>query len=169
MEITEAIARRVLEVVDAGLTVGIGSPTPGQMCVEAAVCFALDEPHGDNPSCVALPVRNLKTRLNDSRWSSDMARAKGLRRVAIAQLGTNNAIDETEFIRRVLAISGIKGSSAWTASEMMHAAAYKVSELTGPPSTAGDRILSAFAENIVQILIELKSPGCQWLYLTEAA
>ena len=46
IEITHAIARKVLNTVDAGLTSGIGKRIPGQMCVEAAVCFALGEPHG---------------------------------------------------------------------------------------------------------------------------
>jgi hypothetical protein len=30
-----------------------------------------------------------------------------------------------------------------------------------------DKILSDFAEGVVQILIAMKAPGCQWLPLTE--
>ena len=86
IEITEAHARKVLEVVDAGLVSGVGNPIPGQMCVEAAVCYALGLPHGDDPKCVSPALRSLKIRLNDSGWSSDEARAKGLRRLAVAQL-----------------------------------------------------------------------------------
>src|SRR6185295_6211374 len=80
MELTEAVAAKVLQVVDAGLCVGKGKPVLGQMCVEAAVCFALGEPHSDEPSCVGSAVRAFKIRLNDSPWSSDQARAKGMRR-----------------------------------------------------------------------------------------
>ena len=40
-QITREIAQKVLNTVDAGLTKGIGESIPGQMCVEAAVCFAL--------------------------------------------------------------------------------------------------------------------------------
>jgi hypothetical protein len=163
MEITEAIARRVLEVVDAGLTVGIGKPEPGQMCVEAAVCFALDEPHGDTPSCVSPVVRVLKTRLNDSHWSSDTARAKGMRRVAIAQLGTNNAIDEREFVNRIAPLG-----AEYPADKARHVI-WQVHMAAGLQRADADKILSEFAEKIVQILIDLKSPGCQWLYLTEDA
>ena len=86
VEITEAIAAKVLVVVDAGLVNGKGKPVPGQMCVEAAVCFAMGLPHSDEPPCVAPALRALKIRLNDSNWSSDQARAKGLRRLALAQL-----------------------------------------------------------------------------------
>lgn len=48
-----SIAKKVLEVVDAGLSSGVGNPIPGQMCVEAAVCYALGLPHGDDPACVS--------------------------------------------------------------------------------------------------------------------
>src|SRR5690349_19890033 len=96
------VARKVLTVVDAGLVHGVGKPIPGQMCVEAAVCFALDLPHGDDPKCVAPSLRHLKIRLNDSNWSSNEARAKGLRRLALIQLGSAGVLDEQEFARRVV-------------------------------------------------------------------
>ena len=103
-EITRAIARQVLKVVDAGLVAGIGDPEPGKMCVEAAVCYALGLPHGDNPACVAPVLRSLKIHLNDISWSSDRARAEGLRRLALAQLGSAGFLDEREFIKRILGI-----------------------------------------------------------------
>src|SRR5689334_8095566 len=102
MEITRDVAVRVLEVVDAGLSSGVGKPVPGQMCVEAAVCYALGLPHGDDPQCVSPALRSLKIRLNDSDWSSNAARAKGLRRLALAQLGSKGVLDEKEFARRVV-------------------------------------------------------------------
>jgi hypothetical protein len=101
MEITEAVARKVLTVVDAGLVSGVGAPIPGQMCVEAAVCYALGLPHGDEPVCVAGALRDFKIELNDARWSSPQARAKGLRRLAVAQLGSKDNLDKREFALRV--------------------------------------------------------------------
>lgn len=95
------IARKVLEVVDAGLVAGVGNPEPGQMCVEAAVCYALGLPHGDDPDCVSRSLRSLKIRLNDARWSSNEARAKGLRRLALIQLGSRDVLDDREFAKRV--------------------------------------------------------------------
>jgi hypothetical protein len=92
------IARKVLETVDAGLVCGVGKPVPGQMCVEAAVCYAMGMPHGDNPSCVSDAVRAFKIRLNDSAWSSDAARANGLRRIAIAQLGSAGVVDDRRLV-----------------------------------------------------------------------
>lgn len=101
LEIKEADARKVLELVDHGLVKGVGKPIPGQMCVEAAVTVALGLPFGDDPVCVSRAVRSLKITLNDAAWSSDMARAKGLRRLALAQLGSAGVLDDKEFARRV--------------------------------------------------------------------
>jgi hypothetical protein len=96
----ESIARKVLETVDAGLVTGLGKQVPGQMCVEAAVCYAYGLPHSDKPPCVGSAVREFKIRLNDSRWSSDAARASGMRALAIAQLGSD-ALDQVAFAKAV--------------------------------------------------------------------
>lgn len=101
MEINETIARKVLTIVDAGLVKGVGNPRAGEMCVEAAVCFAMGLPHGDDPQCVSRALRSLKIKLNDSSWSSNAARAKGLRRLAVVQLGSRGILDDLEFTRRV--------------------------------------------------------------------
>ena len=77
------------------------------MCVEAAVNYAMGLPHGDNPSCVGDAVRRFKIALNDSNaWTSKAARAKGLRRVAIAQLGSDK-IDQFKFLK-ALALETIR-------------------------------------------------------------
>jgi len=89
MKLTKSHARRVLEVVDAGLVSGLGLAKPGKMCVEAAICYALELPHGDQPECVANCIRRYKIRINDAAWSSNAARAVGMRRAAIAQLGSD--------------------------------------------------------------------------------
>ena len=49
VKITLAIAKKVLETVDAGLVEGRGTPIPGKMCVEAAVAFAMGQKHTDIP------------------------------------------------------------------------------------------------------------------------
>ncbi|MCA9803746.1 MAG: hypothetical protein KC777_17365, partial [Cyanobacteria bacterium HKST-UBA02] len=100
-QITEQIARRVLSVVDQGLTSGLGRPEAGRMCVEAAVCFALGEPHGQKPTCVASILGRFMIFLNDARWSSEASRAKGMRRIAIAQLGTAGTLGEREFAEKL--------------------------------------------------------------------
>jgi hypothetical protein len=101
MEINLEVARKLLTVVDAGLSSGMGKPVPGAMCVEAAVCYALGLPHGDEPPCVSPAVRSFKIRLNDAAWSSSAARAAGLRALAVAQLGSAGAVDDIAFASRV--------------------------------------------------------------------
>src|SRR5690349_4673650 len=98
MNLNEDVAKKVLETVDAGLCRGMGEPVPGQMCVEAAVCYALGLPHSDNPPCVGEAIRSFKIQLNDSCWSSNAARAKGMRRVAVAQLGSIE-VDQVAFVQ----------------------------------------------------------------------
>lgn len=100
-EITRDIAIKVRDTVDAGLVNGVGEAKPGFMCVEAAVCFALGLPHGDDPGCVSPALRRLKIGLNDRQWSSPAARAAGLRRLAIAQLGSAGVLDDRVFMVRV--------------------------------------------------------------------
>src|SRR4051812_3213115 len=95
------VIRNVLAVVDQGLTHGFGFSKPGEMCVEAAVCYALGLPHGDDPKCVDVTIRTLKITLNDSGWSSPMARARGMRRLAVLQLGTKDSFDGTDFAKKV--------------------------------------------------------------------
>ena len=186
--LNKKVARRVLEVVDAGLTHGAGNPEPGKMCVEAAVNFALGLPHGDNPPCVGAAVRSFKISLNDGPWSSDTARAKGLRRIAIAQLGSNE-INQVEFakllslrciqklIPEVLRIvapmvpghqaalleHAIKCEKAETL-EAASAASYAASA-----ASAKDKMLTLAADIGTDVLIGLKSPGCKWLDLCNVA
>ena len=241
-ELTEAIATKVLSVVDKGLSSGTGNRKPGEMSVEAAVCYALGLPHGDDPGCVAPALRTLKIRLNDSNWSSEAARARGLRRLAIAQLGSKDHLDEKEFRRRVVdyalrvsvpsalrsaasihkdekhkaalceaanrcekeasrqaaidarevaraAAAAYVGYAAYadaadaatyaayaayatTAADAVYAAAYAAyaaaAAAAAARKSARDKSLADYAEAVVQILIDMKAPGCQFLSLTEA-
>jgi len=84
-------------ILARGLSKGIGQ-WDGQMCVEAALCAALGLPHGDDPACVTASVRVFTIRLNDSpRWSSSASRAKHLRALGIAQLGSKGMVTSQTF------------------------------------------------------------------------
>src|SRR5271170_392014 len=101
MQITRAHIDKINSLLDHGLVKGLGVQQEGKMCVEAAISYALGLKHGDDPGCVMEPLRRLKIRLNDSSyWTSNKARAEGLRRLAIAQLGSKG-MDEKDFAKRV--------------------------------------------------------------------
>jgi hypothetical protein len=97
MKITPELITKIDEGLSHGLTSGLGKPIPGQMCVEALICNVLGEPHNDKPSCVDPILNQVKIQLNDFNWSSNQARAKGLRNLAILQLGTKDNFNKTEF------------------------------------------------------------------------
>ena len=80
--------QKLTEIINAGLIEGLGKPQPGGLCIEAAICLALGEPHSDRPSCVAEPDREFAIGINDADWSSPEARAQALLPLALAQLGT---------------------------------------------------------------------------------
>lgn len=256
MQITRPLAEKVLATIDLGLGFGLGGSEPGDLCVEAAVCHALGLPPGDDPGGVLEPLRRLQIRLNDAAWSSRTARARGLRRLGLAQLDSDQ-IDEHQFAARVMrlaitqqlpialravasvhkdplhqealtqaaeqceregerracraaraaadaanalqgfhaaaaacaagrcALSAISAlaadsrasdraaSAALCAICAAHARAIAATAVSGIADRAVngvfDESLSRFAEDVVEVLVEMKAPGCQWLELTEAA
>src|SRR5262245_60547552 len=94
------IIKKFDKILERGLCVGVGNPN-GQMCIEAAITQAMDLPFNDEPNCVALSVRCYKITLNDSsRWKSPDSRARGLRDLGIAQIGSKGVVDDSEFARR---------------------------------------------------------------------
>jgi hypothetical protein len=229
MNITHQVAQKVLDTVDAGLVNGVGRPIPGQMCVEAAVCYALGLPHGDDPRCVSRALRSLKISLNDAAWASPQSRAKGMRRLALAQLGSAGVLNDKEFVERVVLYTvnttisklfhdlaerssgehqqqfltiakqcveattlqqaqdaadyaakyaakyaaNADYAAKYAANAADYAADYAAKYAANAEKCAanvadGDQVRADYAEGSVQILIELKAPGCQWLSLTEA-
>lgn len=106
MQITKELAAKVLSVVDAGLVHGLGEPVPGKMCIEAAVNYAMGGEHNDRPACVGYAVRAFKICLNDAAWPTDKDRTNGMRKLAIAQLGSDK-IDQNEF-RKLVVVGTVK-------------------------------------------------------------
>ena len=202
-EVNAEIAQKVIDAVRPGLVKGMGEPIPGQMCVEAAVCFAYGLPHSDEPPCVGVSVRSLKIALNDSKWTSNQSRAKGMLRLSVAQLGSDQIDHQEEFnkivqkmvIQKFLPLilrhvglnkeadrceaegsvksAGAARGAAYAARDAAYAAAYYAAAYYAAyairyiASELGEHILHDFAEEVVQILIQMKSPGCEYLYLTE--
>lgn len=152
--ITKEIAAKVLETIDAGLSGGLGEPVPGQMCVEAAVCFALGLEHGDDPKCVGPAIRNLKISLNDINWPTDKLRAKGLRRLGLIQLGSLGTVDEKALIYKV---------ALWIANTHMK------NYLATYPTNNGQRkvrdLVSLFDKKIVNVKVLQKKLNFIYNYM----
>jgi len=98
-EVTSELVGKIEEVLERGLCKGKGDPS-SRMCVEAAVCFAMGLPHGDDPPCVGEAVRAFKIALNDAEWPSDISRSAGMGKIAIAQLGSV-VLDQEKFRQRL--------------------------------------------------------------------
>src|SRR5690349_11271401 len=92
--VNDMIARRVIHIVSAGLSDGIGNDTIGHMCVEAAVCYAYGLGRDDAPPCVHPYLRSFKIAMNDAPvWNDAKDRAEALKRIALMQLGTKEHLD----------------------------------------------------------------------------
>lgn len=93
--VTRALVDRINKLVGYGLSYGVGDRGRGTMCVQACVQAALEEEHNDQPFCVPPNRKQFGISLNDAEgWDSDMARGKGLKRFAIAQLGESTKPEE---------------------------------------------------------------------------
>jgi hypothetical protein len=91
IQITEAHVRKLKSVIGKGLCAGLGVGTPGEMCVMAAIHYSLGgNGRSDEVHCVEENVQAFDISLNDSIWSSDKARGRGMRREAIAKLGSRH-------------------------------------------------------------------------------
>lgn len=200
MVIDENVVKRIISLVDMGLVSGLGNPIPGQMCVEAVVFYATHysqeqdslmdpdlECRDDPDDCVSPLLRQLKIKLNDCSWSTRMARAKGLRKLAVLQLGTNHGFNEQEFFnklyiyaqtkeilngRKVAQTKGllngrkehlIRQNIQW--QEWRANCSYIVHWIIEGFIFGDDSSIIELCQAIENILIEMNVPGVQWLSL----
>ncbi len=205
------LVKSIISLVNKGLVSGIGDPAPGQMCVEAAVAYAMGENHNDHPRCVDDALCDFKIEMNDYSsslygWDDELDRARGLRRLAVAQLGTNNRrfsyrLFESKLSDRVRAAVRAKFDAdgptlediSWRVVEAKclddltavigELETYKNRfEEAGFEDDAGQSIdprdiadelfasdlnkaLHWVCEQAVQVLVEMKTPGSQYLHL----
>ena len=175
LQIAEELVKKIISVVDEGLVCGRGKPIPGEMCVEAAICYSLGLDHGDDPGCVDECIRRLKIRINDACWPNKKARAKGLRKLAILQLGTKNNFDYKLFVIKLKEkfpfyvdavasdVDAVAAAVAAVAADVDTAAADVDTAAATAAATA--EILFSFTKGVEEILIEMNVPGVQYLHL----
>lgn len=160
MKITKNIVDRLLNILKDGLCHGAGDMSgPGTFCVQQAVSMATGQPdEGDHPlDCIADNVRAWGVNMNDQEWGSERSRADGMRRFAVAQLGSmwiNGGQWERIFCDN------------WNSK---HPELGPIDEATNVFPYCGDNdVLLTDACNIAAMALQvLKSEGSEFLYLTE--
>lgn len=180
--INKNLANKINTLLSHGLCLGLGSPEPGKMCVEAAVNYACGFDHGDDPVCVGKAMRAFKIILNDSPWSSNKARANGMRKIAIAQLGSDK-IDQVVFAEKIVLKNinivlaklfsdlGFEKEAkacakAKTLKEAIDAAAKSAeydAEAAAEYAETADKYLIMSADICFDVLKEMKSQGCEFV------
>lgn len=97
----EAI-KKLFGLLDQGLCHGAGH-IANEFCVQQAVSLAVGSNKTDKPWCIHSALRDLGIIMNDcNMWSSNKARADGLRRFAVAEMGTGDeSFDGKLFARKL--------------------------------------------------------------------
>lgn len=178
--ITEKVAARILSVIDYGLNGGtIGERgVLGGMCVQSAVNYAMNEEHNDKPKCVDPYLTQMGIGFNDDcAWRSVESRARGLRKFAIAQLGTRGEFDTQLFMDKFRSKAteiGIQRAdeitNPWSLAEgLIH---YTIEN--GPKDEDGDLDWDCAEESLVKvidivtdILVEMETEGSKYVCLTK--
>ena len=157
MHIYKQYVINLLNILKDGLQTGAGDMNgPGKYCIEQAVAAAVGRPHdNDKPMCVNKTISRFGISLNDREWESQL-RAKVLKRFGVAQIGSNIITDydfNAVFVRK------------WNEQHRSYRDFDTAEEIIAGMRQKSD--LAAAAEIAVQTLIELKSPGTEFLYMCD--
>jgi hypothetical protein len=171
MKITIDHINNLLGLFEHGLINGAGQDV-NHFCVQQAVHRvidnALDKHRNDQPPqwCVKEPISAFGITLNDANgWNSNKARAKGLQRFAIAELGSSK-INEGDFYKRLSKKLAQVLHMDWEEfsqdSEIVNE--FMSRQILG--MTRNDR-LTYLANAAADVLMELGTEGSQFLYLLD--
>jgi hypothetical protein len=88
---TKRIALEVAKSINGALCRGAGSGQSQNVCVMQAIARAVGLPTSNDQveECVGSVVGAFNRKLNDCYWSSDVARAEGMKRLGVASIGSN--------------------------------------------------------------------------------
>jgi hypothetical protein len=191
MRINLNFCKKLLNVIGKGLVGSLGDPQPGEMCVEAAVAYVANEDHNDHPVCVDESIAVDMIELNDDPgWQSERERARGLRRAALAQLGTNQTkfnvvvyrermrdACEAFYIRETLKALPKAERTVEMVDELKSGFQHRYAYANCPVDFANiaedltdwprQKCLRAGAEAFVKVMEEMKTDGSKYLCLTE--
>jgi hypothetical protein len=160
MKITKSIVQTLLDIINPGLCHGAGDmDKPGSFCVQQAVSHAVGrDEHGDNPhECVGDKTRSFGVQMNDCDWLNEKTRANGMRRFAVAEMGSNK-VSQGQFNRIVC--------DQWN---KIAPYGYDHENDVGnlPQLCQTDKDREKLCEMAVKALIILETEGSKFLYMTE--
>lgn len=102
MYVAPEVRKRLIQIGKKGIAFGLSDgPVPGELCIQAAICAAMGEKHGDEPTCVEQPDNRISIAVNDLNWGTNRTRAKYLLPIGLAQLGTKGE-DRLPWLKRVV-------------------------------------------------------------------
>lgn len=167
------MAKRAVKIDDDGT-----KAYRGDLCVEQAVNVAIYGEMTDRPKCVDMDLASFKIGLNDGLMrGSRTERARGMRRLAVAQLGTALNFDYDEFTERLSEkLKARFGQVDWDwANEeadgwcCLYDVCILLVEQASRNKTATEAKALRFelTEMVVQVLRSMKTPGSKFLSLTE--
>lgn len=105
--ITATIVTNILAAIDAGIIAEAGTYVPGNMPVEDAIRYGFGDEEESEVSRAGGEGGRFLAMLGGSPWSSNSARAAGLRKLAIAQLGSADFDDDATKIDQAAIMSFI--------------------------------------------------------------
>jgi hypothetical protein len=172
MNITIDHIMNLLKLFEGGLINGAGHDV-NHFCVQQAVHRVMDNdlknPHkSDHPPqwCVHGEITKFGIIMNDTQgWSSNKARARGLQRFAIAELGSSK-VSGREFFKRLAKKIAQKVNKDWQnfplAESIVEEFMYCKIPCVGP-----NEQLTWLANAAADVLMELGTQGSEFLYLLD--
>lgn len=155
MKLNLKMVKDLLDIISGGLCHGAGNMTgKGNFCVQQAVTQATGYGQSDRPACVGYKVRVLGVKINDFIPDTDAShqfRSNALRRFAVAELGSDT-IDQEKFELRLI--------EKWNDThpdDLRNHTDQLVSDCYYD--------MGKLAELVVQVLIDMESPGTKYLYM----
>lgn len=170
MEITQTHIKHLLSLLKRGLIHGAGR-TVNEFCVQQAVNRVLHDDlnnpeWGDHPSilCISELIRQFGIRLNDQDgWNSDHDRAEGLKRFAIAELGSAK-IDSYVFFDELAGKLGTISARGFSTRDYSIIGEFMAA---GPDSMSKNDKLTTLANAAAEVLKEMETEGSKFLYLVD--
>ncbi len=179
VKITKEHVFNIVDKIDrqGGLPRGLTDTVNGNtsLCVEAVINHVVHQEYGqDNPACVSPLIRSLSISLNDDySWSSPYCRGEGLKRLAIAQLGSNS-LDQEELERKLVEkLRHVFLNSTRIDQLVPRLYSHYLSSATTSEilfnairvNSYNNQNLTELAEVVVSVLKEMNCPGTKFLDL----